>query len=72
MNWNKSDIICNFPNIPPTGFKPKYFELMKKYTRKLSHPFIFVRLDLYEVNDEVRFGELTFAPMKNGSLKCRR
>ena len=44
---------------------------MKKYARKLSHPFIFVRVDLYEVYDEVRLGELTFSPM-NGGMNCRK
>ena len=71
MNWNKLDIICNYPLIPFDVPKPKKFELMKKYARKLSHPFIFVRVDLYEVYDEVRLGELTFSPM-NGGMNCRK
>ena len=71
MNWNKLDIICNYPNIPTEVSKPKKFELMKKYARKLSHPFIFVRVDLYEVYDEVRLGELTFSPMNGGMNPMR-
>lgn len=40
--------------------KPKTFDLMKKIARKLSAEFYYVRVDLYEVEDTVYFGELTF------------
>ena len=36
---------------------------MKKMAAKLSKRFIFVRVDLYELENEVRLGELTFTPM---------
>ena len=36
---------------------------MKKIAAKLSKRFIFVRVDLYELENEVRLGELTFTPM---------
>ena len=42
--------------------KPKAFEEMKKIAKKLSAPFSFVRVDLYEVQGKVYFGELTFFP----------
>ena len=69
MNWNKLDFICDFPNHPTAiELKPKYFELMKQYAKKLSHPFIFVRVDFYEFNDKIRLGEMTFTPM-NGDYQ---
>ena len=45
--------------IPP---KPKHLEEMIEISKKLSEDFDFVRVDLYEYNDQVYFGELTFSP----------
>ena len=42
--------------------KPINFSIMVDYAKKLSNPFKFVRVDFYEVNDEVYLGELTFTP----------
>ena len=71
MNWIKLDFVCDYPNHPTAiKFKPRNFELMKEYARKLSKPFIFVRVDLYEVFGEVRLGELTFTPA-NAGIKCQ-
>ena len=43
---------------------------MKKYASILSKDFKFVRVDLYEIENEVRLGELTFAPM-NSRFNCK-
>ena len=40
--------------------KPSYFEEMKEIAAKLSENIPFVRIDLYEVNGHVYFGEYTF------------
>lgn len=40
--------------------KPKHLDLMIEYSKKLSAKFCFVRVDLYEVEDIVYLGELTF------------
>jgi len=40
--------------------KPKNFKLMKKLALTLSKDFDMVRVDLYEVNNNIYFGELTF------------
>ncbi|MBE8951573.1 MAG: hypothetical protein SR1Q7_00310 [Quinella sp. 1Q7] len=45
-------------NIP----QPKNFELMKKLAATLAEGFDFVRVDLYEVDGHVYFGEMTFTP----------
>lgn len=48
------------PNSPILPDKPKNFELMKQLSEKLSQGFSHVRVDLYEINGKVFFGELTF------------
>ena len=41
---------------------PENMEMMWDVSEKLSEPFPFVRVDLYDVNGHVYFGELTFTP----------
>ena len=43
---------------------------MIEYSKKLSKDFKFVRVDLYELENEVRLGELTFIPM-NSFFYCK-
>lgn len=43
--------------------KPKCFDDMMKYASILSKEFPFVRVDLYDNNGKVMFGELTFTPV---------
>ena len=42
--------------------KPKNLKLMLKCAEDLSKPFEFVRVDFYNVNNNIIFGELTFTP----------
>ena len=42
--------------------RPKNLDLMINYAQKLSNEFVFVRVDLYEVNNTVYLSELTFSP----------
>lgn len=42
--------------------KPKNLKQMLKYAKLLSQEFVFVRVDLYEYNDQIYLGELTFTP----------
>ncbi|HLA56936.1 MAG TPA: ATP-grasp fold amidoligase family protein [Flavobacterium sp.] len=42
--------------------KPGNLDEMIGVARKLAHPFIFVRVDLYSIHDKTYFGELTFFP----------
>lgn len=48
--------------------KPKNLEKMIFIAEQLSHKFSFVRVDLYEVNDFILFGEMTFTPT-SGNMK---
>lgn len=43
--------------------KPKCFEKMKLIAETLSADFEYVRVDLYEIEGKVLFGELTFTPV---------
>lgn len=39
---------------------PKNYEKMVKIAEELSRPFPHVRIDMYNVNGDIRFGEFTF------------
>lgn len=42
--------------------KPKNLSLMLRYAKLLSQEFVFVRVDLYNINNKIFLGELTFTP----------
>lgn len=61
MDYNLSD--CkrkDFKQFDVIPKKPKNFELMKEFARKLSKDIPHVRVDFFEVNGELYLGELTF------------
>lgn len=65
LNWNLTNIErSDHPNsdhpekIPP----PKNFELMKRLASTLAEGFAFVRVDFYEIEGKIYFGEMTFTP----------
>ena len=55
------DIINGHPNAEVCPKKPKSFEKMKKIASKLSAGVPHLRVDLYEVDGQIYFGELTFS-----------
>lgn len=62
-DWNQMPFTRHYPaaevgSIP----KPVNFELMKELAEKLADGIVFVRVDFYEINNKVYFGELTFYP----------
>lgn len=61
-NWNRiyvdSDCEQKDVEIP----RPKNLDELLKVAAKLSEDFPFVRVDLYDINDKIYFGELTFYP----------
>lgn len=61
MQWQSLGVYCTYPKGEPQPI-PKNFEEMKQVTARLSADFPFVRVDLYNVNGKVIFGELTFYP----------
>lgn len=42
--------------------RPKQYELMKELAAELSEKMPFTRIDFYEINEKVYFGEITFYP----------
>ena len=70
MNWKLTDIETGIPGYfrrPDIIFeRPKNFELMLEYSQKLSEDFVFVRVNLYNVNGIIYLGEMTFCPSNNG------
>lgn len=60
MDFNHLDIENIHPNSDKPIAKPEKFEEMKELAAKLTQGFKFVRLDLYEINGEIYFGEYTF------------
>lgn len=60
MNFNVANINHGFPRHKPEFEKPKEFELMKELAAKLSVGIPFVRVDFFDVEGKVYFGEFTF------------
>lgn len=60
--WNSLDMQLRYPRRPETITAPAVLPEMLQITRRLSAPFPFVRVDLYEYNRKVLFGEMTFHP----------
>ncbi|QKF64595.1 ATP-grasp fold amidoligase family protein [Campylobacter corcagiensis] len=62
LDWNRLDVIYrNEPSNNPMK-KPKNLEQILKVSSELSNEFDYVRVDLYNLGDEIYFGELTFTP----------
>ena len=65
MEWKKLPCQFEYPYGPDeTGYPPQLFKRMTEIAKKLSNPFPFVRVDLYESEGSVWFGEMTFCPEK--------
>ena len=65
MDWNPiGGMLAHKKEVPGDGSfpKPACFDEMVRVARELSADFDFVRVDLYERNQKVLFGELTFSP----------
>ena len=61
MDFNHLPIKNGHPNATTPPEKPETFEQMKEIAAKLSEGIPQVRVDLYEINGRIYFGELTFA-----------
>jgi len=61
LNWNLQEWNQgNFKNTADPIDKPANFDKMVQIARKLSENFLHVRVDLYNVDGEIYFGEMTF------------
>ena len=59
MDYNHLQMQQSAPNADMVLEKPKTFEKMAEFARILSKGYPHVRVDFYEVNGELFFGELT-------------
>ena len=59
-NFNHLPFTNGHPNSEPPYFKPDGFEEMKTLAEKLSKDIPHVRVDFYNINGKIYFGELTF------------
>ena len=65
MDWNLQPFVGLTPLVGNSGFsfpKPKNFEMMKEFAVRLSSDTPFSRIDFYEVNGNLYFGEFTLYP----------
>lgn len=62
LDWNKLPFTRHYKNSTKKLKKPVNFDRMVELAEKLSKPFPFVRVDLYEAGNKIMFGELTFYP----------
>lgn len=59
-NFNHLPITNGHPNSKPPYFKPDGFEKMRELASKLSKDIPHLRVDFYNINGQIYFGELTF------------
>ena len=62
MDWNPLPFMWKYPKSKKPLPKPKNFDKMVEFSKKLSKPFPFCRCDFYEIGDQVLLGEMTFYP----------
>ena len=60
MDFNHLPFEQGGPNYKKHIEKPRLFEEMKDIAAKLSEGLIHARIDLYDINGNVKFGEITF------------
>jgi hypothetical protein len=60
MDYKHLDLTMGHPNAPCSPEKPQNFEKMKEFATILAEGTIHLRVDFYEVDGQLYFGELTF------------
>lgn len=60
--WNVMPVQRHYPSVKEGLPKPKQYAQMVALAEKLSRGLPFVRVDFYEVDEKIYFGELTFYP----------
>lgn len=68
MDFNHLLFTNGHPNATHPIAKPPSFEAMKEVARKLSANIPQVRVDLYDINGHIYFGEM---PSSTGLASCR-
>ena len=65
LDWKRLSYLKESSDSKKDITKPKQLQRMIEIAKKLSEPFPFVRVDLYEIDAHIYFGELTFTPKGN-------
>ncbi len=60
--WNKMPFVRHYPESEYNIEKPKTYELMVECAEKISQNAPFQRIDFYEIEGRLYFGEITFYP----------
>jgi len=60
--WNELKISQKNKNVNEKMDQPVHYKMMLEYAEKLANPFDYVRVDLYNLNGQIYFGELTHYP----------
>jgi len=61
-DWKLLPFSKGMPNFSEKQKKPDELQKLIDFSEKLSHKFIYARVDMYIVKNKVYFGELTFTP----------
>lgn len=61
LNWNRMELKIDRDSAEKID-KPRQLKLILQLAEKLSQPFSFSRIDFYETDSAVFFGEITFHP----------
>ena len=61
-NWDKLPIKLKYPNATEVMPRPDNLEEMVNIAEKIGGMFGFSRIDLYDTDDGIRFGEITLTP----------
>ena len=62
LNWNHLDFKRHYPNSETELKKPKNFEKMIEFSEIISKELLFARIDFYNIDGKIYFGEITFYP----------
>jgi hypothetical protein len=62
LDWERLPVIKMVDTLDVELEKPACLEEMREVCRRLAAPFPYVRMDLYQVDNKVIFGEMTFFP----------
>jgi hypothetical protein len=66
LNWLPFSV--GYPSIVTKIEKPKNYARMLEIVKLLADNFSYARVDLYNINGEIYFGEITFAPGSGSSV----
>ena len=67
-NWQELNIIVKWPRLETVVPKPHNLKEMINLAETMSKGFALVRVDFYDVNDKIYFGEMTFTSMSGTGI----